>query len=64
MRELITEVRRSKLASLDELELAATIDNAELEFPIDEEFRAGVMGISWDPDAQRVCIEIQSIADG
>jgi uncharacterized repeat protein (TIGR03847 family) len=64
LRELITEVRRSKLASLDELELAATIDNAELEFPIDEEFRAGVMGISWDPDAQRVCIEIQSIADG
>jgi uncharacterized repeat protein (TIGR03847 family) len=64
LQELITEVRRSKLASLDELEMAAILDNEELEFPIDEEFRAGVMGISWDPKSQRVCIEIQSIADG
>lgn len=64
LRELVTEVRRSKLASLDELGLAPVIDNDGLEFPIDEEFRAGVMGISWDPDSQRVSIEIQSIADG
>ena len=64
LRELITEVRRNKLASLDELALPATIDNDNLEFPIDEDFRAGVMGISWDPQSQRVSIEIQSIADG
>jgi len=64
LRELITEVRRNKIASLDELELPAVIDNESLEFPIDEEFRAGVMGISWDPQTQRVAIEIQSIADG
>lgn len=64
LRELITEVRRNKLASLDELNLAATVDNDNLEFPIDEDFRAGVMGISWDPQTQRVSIEIQSIADG
>jgi uncharacterized repeat protein (TIGR03847 family) len=62
--ELVTEVRRSKLASLDELGLPALIDNANLEFPIDEEFTAGVMGIAWDPDTQRVSVEIQSIADG
>jgi len=64
LRELITEVRRNKLASLDELSLPATVDNDTLEFPIDEDFRAGVMGISWDPQSQRVSIEIQSIADG
>ena len=40
------------------------IDNEGLEFPIDEEFKAGVMGISWDPDSLRVNIEIQSIAEG
>ena len=64
LRELVTEVRRSKLASLDEIGLPAISDNAELEFPIDEEFQAGVMGIAWDPESQRVSIEIQSIADG
>jgi uncharacterized repeat protein (TIGR03847 family) len=64
LRELVTEVRRNKLANLDELDLPATIDNDNLEFPLDEEFRAGVMGISWDPQTQRVAIEIQSIADG
>ena len=64
LHELITEVRRNKLASLDELDLPATIDNDNLEFPLGEEFRAGVMGISWDPQTQRVAIEIQSIADG
>ena len=64
LRELTTEVRRNKLASLDELDLPPSIDNESLEFPLDEEFRAGVMGISWDPQTQRVAIEIQSIADG
>lgn len=64
LRELLTEVRRSKLASMDELGLASVIDTEGLEFPIAEEFRAGVMGISWDPDSQRVSVEIQSIADG
>ena len=64
LRELLTEVRRSKLASLDELDLPAIVDNESLEFPIEEDFRAGVMGISWDPQTQRVAIEIQSIADG
>ena len=41
LRELVTEVRRSKLASLDELGLAPVIDSEGLEFPIDEEFKAG-----------------------
>lgn len=63
LRELIREVRRSKLASFDELSLPATRDNAPLEFPIDEEFVVGVIGITWDSDIQRVTIEIQAISD-
>lgn len=34
------------------------VDNAPLEQPIDEEFRAGTMTLSWDPDDQRVVIEV------
>jgi uncharacterized repeat protein (TIGR03847 family) len=64
LKELITEVRRNKLASLDELSLAAVIESEPLQFPIDEEFTAGVMGIAWDSEMQRVSLEIQSIADG
>jgi len=63
LRELIREVRRSKLASLDELALPATRDNAPLEFPIDEEFGVGVIGITWDSDLQRITVEIQAISE-
>jgi uncharacterized repeat protein (TIGR03847 family) len=61
--EMITELRRSKLASLDELGLAAVTDNANLDFPLDEEFRAGLIGISWESSQQRIAVEIQSISD-
>ncbi|MCB0894571.1 MAG: DUF3090 domain-containing protein [Nocardioides sp.] len=33
-------------------------DSAPLEQPIEEEFRAGTMTLSWDPDDQRVVIEV------
>lgn len=33
-------------------------DSAPLEQPIDEEFRAGTMTLSWDPDDLRVVIEV------
>ncbi|TIC86496.1 DUF3090 domain-containing protein [Nocardioides sp. GY 10127] len=33
-------------------------DNAPLEQPIEEEFRAGTMTLSWDPDDHRVVIEV------
>lgn len=33
-------------------------DNAPLEQPIEEEFRAGTMTLSWDNDTQRVVVEI------
>jgi uncharacterized repeat protein (TIGR03847 family) len=33
-------------------------DSEPLEQPIEEEFRAGTMTLSWDPDAERVVIEV------
>lgn len=33
-------------------------DSAPLEQPIEEEFRAGTMTLSWDPDDDRVVIEV------
>lgn len=33
-------------------------DNAPLDQPIEEEFRAGTMTLSWDPDDERVVIEV------
>jgi uncharacterized repeat protein (TIGR03847 family) len=33
-------------------------DNDPLEQPIEEEFRAGTMTLSWDPDDERVVIEV------
>lgn len=33
-------------------------DNAPLEQPIEEEFRAGTMTLSWDPEARRVVVEV------
>jgi uncharacterized repeat protein (TIGR03847 family) len=40
------------------------LDDAEpLEQPIDEQFRAGTMTLSWDPSLARVVIEVFPIAD-
>jgi uncharacterized repeat protein (TIGR03847 family) len=33
-------------------------DNEPLDQPIEEEFRAGTMTLSWDPDDERVVIEV------
>jgi len=33
-------------------------DNEPLDQPIEEEFRAGTMTLSWDPNAERVVIEV------
>src|SRR4051812_21607939 len=41
-----------------------SLDDAEpLEQPIDEQFRAGTMTLSWDPRLARVVIEVFPIAD-
>lgn len=34
------------------------LDNAPLEQPIEEEFRAGTMTLSWDPRVRRVVVEV------
>jgi uncharacterized repeat protein (TIGR03847 family) len=34
------------------------IDDHPLELPIEEEFRGGTMTLSWDPDDERVVIEV------
>ena len=38
-------------------------DQAPLEQPIEEEFRAGTMTLSWDPGISRVVIEVFPITD-
>ncbi|MEI6648767.1 MAG: DUF3090 family protein [Actinomycetes bacterium] len=61
--ELIRELKRSQLASLDELGLPGSVDDRELEFPITEDFQVGLIGISWDGQTQRVGIEIQAFVE-
>ena len=63
LRELIKDLRRSELASLDELGLAASSDSAPLEFPIEEDFTAGVIGFTWDGTIQRVTVEVQALTE-
>ena len=38
-------------------------DSAPLEQPIDEQFRAGTMTLSWDPDIARIVIEVFPLTD-
>jgi uncharacterized repeat protein (TIGR03847 family) len=38
-------------------------DSAPLDQPIDEQFRAGTMTLSWDPDIARVVIEVFPLVD-
>lgn len=61
--ELIRELKRNKLANDGELYAPAINVSGKLEFPIEEDFRAGVMGITWDPDRQNVSLEIQELSD-
>ncbi|MBF4163090.1 DUF3090 family protein [Nocardioides acrostichi] len=58
--ELLDEVMSSErsrgvVPAVAPLDLA---DNRPLEQPIEEEFRAGTMTLSWDPDDERVVIEV------
>ncbi|CAB4695369.1 MAG: DUF3090 family protein [Actinobacteria bacterium] len=58
--ELLDEVMTSDLteAVIPALAPLALDDTAPLEQPIEEEFRAGTMTLSWDPDDERVVIEV------
>jgi uncharacterized repeat protein (TIGR03847 family) len=41
----------------------ALLDNEPLEQPIEEEFRAGTITLSWDADDERVVIEVFPVAE-
>jgi uncharacterized repeat protein (TIGR03847 family) len=58
--ELLDEVMASNTAEgLIPAVAPLSLDDSEpLEQPIEEEFRAGTMTLSWDPDDQRVVIEV------
>ncbi|MEI8066056.1 MAG: DUF3090 family protein [Actinomycetes bacterium] len=62
-KEMIQELRRNKLASLDELSYSAQVINGEMQFPITEDFQVGIIGISWDQNSQRINLEVQAVSD-
>ena len=39
------------------------VDNAPLDTPIEEEFTVGTMGLSWDPERERLVIECHAAGD-
>ena len=63
MRELVKDLRRGELASLDELSIEPVSDSKPLEFPIEEDFQAGVIGFTWDASLQRIFVELQAITE-
>lgn len=42
---------------------AVTPDNAPLDAPIEEEFKVGTMGLTWDPERERLVIECHAVGD-
>lgn len=58
--ELLDEVMASNLTDglIPAVAPLGLEDSEPLEQPIEEEFRAGTMTLSWDPDDQRVVIEV------
>lgn len=38
-------------------------DNAPLDTPIEEDFTVGTMGLSWDPERERLVIECHAVGD-
>ena len=63
IQEIIKEIRKSGVASHDELNLSLPRDSGPLEFPLDEEFRVGIIALLWSPEEQRLILEFQAIAD-
>jgi uncharacterized repeat protein (TIGR03847 family) len=64
--ELLDEVMASSTGNDTLIPAVAPValDDAEpLEQPIDEQFRAGTMTLSWDPGIARVVIEVFPLAD-
>jgi uncharacterized repeat protein (TIGR03847 family) len=51
------------LPCLDELSVAGQVGFHEMEYPITEDFRVGIVGISWNRELQRVEVEIQAVSE-
>lgn len=41
----------------------APTDNAPLDTPIEQDFTVGTMGLSWDPERERLVIECHAVGD-
>jgi uncharacterized repeat protein (TIGR03847 family) len=61
--ELLREVKRSKLADINELTEPVEVSEGELVFPIQEDFIAGVMGITWEQDLGLISLEVQELSE-
>jgi len=60
---MVRELRRNKLASNDQLNAPATRDDDPLDYPITEDFRAGIIAITYQQGAQNIDIQIQASGD-
>ncbi|MDA3030595.1 MAG: DUF3090 family protein [Actinomycetota bacterium] len=58
--DLIKELRRGKLASVTDLSTVAVDDTLPMELPIDEDFKVGVISITWENNF--VIVNIQAIS--
>lgn len=63
LRILIRELRRNQMTSPEFLNLPATKDDAPLEYPILEDFRAGVIAISYEQGSQTIDLQLQATSD-
>lgn len=61
LKTLVREVRATGSASIDELTVEHLRDMAPLEYPITEDFRVGIIGISWDEEIQRIGVQVQAM---
>lgn len=60
---MIRELRRNKLAGSEQLNAPAIKDDLTLEYPITEDFRAGVIAITYEQGGQNVEVQIQALTD-
>jgi len=61
--ELLDEVMKSAPAVVPAIAPYDLDDNGPLEQPIEEEFRAGTMTLAWDPDEDKVVLEVFPISE-
>lgn len=56
--ELLDQVMRESADLVPAIAPTSLVDDAPLEQPIEEEFRAGTMTLAWDAESHRVVIEV------